>query len=158
MHQVLQLQNSDHSLCCARHWSLDAGRLARDLTTSLDRLPRGATAISDLSPHFVDAVERAWVWATLKYGAGRIRTGHVLLALLKTPGLRSVTIGISREFEKIKVDQLTDELEQIVAGSPEDQPGWPRAGAEMTSALTSGEPGEASDALAPSRRWAGRKP
>jgi type VI secretion system protein VasG len=115
IHQVLQLQNSDlHAM--VRALDLDAGKLARDLTASLDRLPRGATAISDLSPHFVDAVERAWVWATLKYGASQVRTGHILLALLKTPGLRSIVIGISREFEKIKTDQLTDEFEQITSG------------------------------------------
>jgi type VI secretion system protein VasG len=146
MHQVLQLQNSDLH-CIVRALELDAGKLARDLTTTLDRLPRGATAISDLSPHFVDAVERAWVWATLKYGAGRIRTGHILLALLKTPGLRSVTIGISREFEKIKVDQLTDELEQITSGSPEAA----LAAGEGTDFASAGEPGEASEALAPAQ-------
>src|ERR1700736_3706128 len=146
MHQVLQLQNSDLH-CIVRGLELDAGRLARDLTTTLDRLPRGATAISDLSPHFVDAVERAWGWATLKYGAGRIRTGHILLALLKTPGLRTVTIGISREFEKIKVDQLTDELEQITSGSPEAA----LAAGEGNDFASSGEPGEASAALAPAQ-------
>jgi type VI secretion system protein VasG len=146
MHQVLQLQNSDLH-CIVRALDLDASKLARDLTTTLDRLPRGATAISDLSPHFVDAVERAWVWATLKYGSGRIRTGHILLALLKTPGLRSVTIGISREFEKIKVDQLTDELEQIASGSPEAA----LAASEGSDFAASGEPGEASDAMAPAQ-------
>ncbi|MFL6606214.1 MAG: type VI secretion system ATPase TssH, partial [Steroidobacteraceae bacterium] len=146
MHQVLQLQNSDLH-CIVRALELDAGKLARDLTTTLDRLPRGATAISDLSPHFVDAVERAWVWATLKYGSGRIRTGHILLALLKTPGLRTVTIGISREFEKIKVDQLTDELEQLTSGSPEAA----LAASEASDFAASGEPGEASQALAPAQ-------
>jgi type VI secretion system protein VasG len=146
MHQVLQLQNSDLH-CIVRALDLDASKLARDLTTTLDRLPRGATAISDLSPHFVDAVERAWVWATLKYGSGRIRTGHILLALLKTPGLRSVTIGISREFDKIKVDQLTDELEQIASGSPEAA----LAASEGSDFAASGEPGEASDAMAPAQ-------
>src|SRR5882762_8071596 len=134
MHQVLQLQNSDlHGI--VRALELDAGKLARDLTTTLDRLPRGATAISDLSPHFVDAVERAWVWATLKYGSGRIRTGHILVALLKTPGLRSVTIGISREFE------------QITSGSPEAA----LAAGEGSDFASSGEPGEASEALAPAQ-------
>jgi type VI secretion system protein VasG len=146
MHQVMQLQNSDLH-CIVRALDLNASKLARDLTTTLDRLPRGATAIADLSPHLVDAVERAWVWATLKYGAAQIRTGHVLLALLKTPSLRSITLGISREFETIKPDQLADELEQITAGSPE---------AAMTASDGSGlaagaEPGEASDALAPAQ-------
>jgi type VI secretion system protein VasG len=146
MHQVMQLQGSDlHSI--VRVLDLDASKLARDLTASLERLPRGATAISDLSPHFVDAVERAWVWATLKYGSGRIRTGHVLLALLKTPGLRSVAIGISREFEKIKVDQFTDEFEQITADSPEAA----LAAGETSDFASSGEPGEASEALAPAQ-------
>src|SRR5512132_4030254 len=47
-HQILQLPDSDlHRVL--RHFGVDSGRLARDLTESLDRLPRGATAISDLS-------------------------------------------------------------------------------------------------------------
>jgi type VI secretion system protein VasG len=146
MHQVLQLQNSDLHLI-VRSMDLDAAKLARDLTTTLDRLPRGATAISDLSPHFVDAVERAWVWATLKYGDSKVRTGHILLALLKTPGLRSALLGISREFEKIKPDQLTDEIEQITSSSPEA--GLAASdGSDFTSA---GEPGEASGAMAPAQ-------
>src|SRR5271169_5879875 len=67
LHQILQLQSSDLQLI-VRHFELDAGKLAADVTAALDRLPRGATAIADLSPHIEDVVERAWVWATLRYG------------------------------------------------------------------------------------------
>src|ERR1700760_1466158 len=114
LHQVLQLQNSDIH-CAVRALDLDAGKLARDLTTTLDRLPRGATAISDLSPHLVDGVERAWVWSTLKFRDAQIRSGHVILALLKTPALRNVLVGMSREFEKINADQLADNFDQTTA-------------------------------------------
>src|SRR6266403_4113751 len=107
IHQILQLQGSDvHAI--VRAFNLDPGKIARDVTETLDRLPRGATSISDLSPHIEDAVERAWVWATLKYGDTQVRTGYVVLAMLKTPTLRNVLLSVTREFEKIKPEQLTD--------------------------------------------------
>ena len=56
--QLLQLQDSDlHRII--RHYELDAGVLAKNVTDALDRLPRGASAISDLSEHIEDSVERA---------------------------------------------------------------------------------------------------
>src|SRR5438132_11526525 len=63
IHQILQQQNSDLHVIL-RGFGIDAGRLARDMTDALDRLPRGATSISDLSAHIEDATERAWVWST----------------------------------------------------------------------------------------------
>ena len=146
LHQVLQLQISDVH-CIVRALDLDAARLARDLTVALDRLPRGATAISDLSPHLIDAVERAWVWATLKYQASQIRTAHVVLALLKTPALRGLLSGISREFDKIKPDELADNLERITASSPEAD----LAASDGSGLAAGAEPGEASGALAPAQ-------
>ena len=146
LHQVLQLQTSDIH-CIVRALDLDGARLAHDLTVALDRLPRGATAISDLSPHLIDAVERAWVWATLKYQASRIRSAHVLLALLKTPALRGLLGGISREFDKIKPDELADHLEQITASSPEAN----LAASDATGLAAGAEPGETSGALAPAQ-------
>ncbi|HTY92380.1 MAG TPA: type VI secretion system ATPase TssH [Steroidobacteraceae bacterium] len=145
-HQILQLQNSDvHAI--VRAFNLDPSRLARDMTEALDRLPRGATSISDLSSHFEDVIERAWVWATLKYGDGQVRTGHVLLAMLKLPNLKNVLLGMSREFDKIKPDQLADDFEKIVASSPEAA-----LGATDGSGLAGqAAPGEASDALAPAQ-------
>jgi type VI secretion system protein VasG len=143
-HQILQLQHSDlHSI--VRHFGLDGARLATDLTTALDRLPRGATSISDLSAHVEDTVERAWVWATLRFGVAQVRSGHLVLAMLKTPSLRNVLVGMSREFERIKPEQLTDEFEQILAGSPEASLG----AADGTALGGAAAPGDASGALAP---------
>src|SRR2546430_1741560 len=86
IHQILQQQNSDlHTI--VRAYSVDPGRLANDALEALDRLPRGATSVSDFSPHISEAVERGWVWSTLRYSDAQVRTGHVLLAALKAPGL-----------------------------------------------------------------------
>jgi type VI secretion system protein VasG len=141
--QILQTPDSD-LLRIVRHFELDSSRLARDVTESLDRLPRGASSISDLSAHVENAVERGWVYATLMFGEPRVRTGHLVVGLLKTPSLRNALIGISRQFEHIKADTLTEDFARIVNGSPED-----RLGPTDGSALAA--PGEASDAMAPAQ-------
>jgi type VI secretion system protein VasG len=117
--QVLQLPDSDiHRII--KYAGLDPSRIAADVTASLDKLPRGATAISDFSPHLEEAVERGWLYASLLYRESRVRTGHMILGMLKTPGLRNVFTGVSREFAKLKGDELSDDLPKIVEGSPED--------------------------------------
>ncbi|MBP9905597.1 MAG: type VI secretion system ATPase TssH [Rhodoferax sp.] len=144
MHQILSSNDSDiHRI--VRHFDVDASKLAADLTRSLDKLPRGATAISDLSEHIENAVERAWVYGTLKYGDSQVRSAYILVGLVKTSGLRSILYGISREFEKLGIDALSEKLGEIVKGSPED------ALAASDGTGLSGVPGEASGAMAPAQ-------
>src|SRR5262249_37830880 len=64
---IIQASDSDfHRI--VRHFEIDSSRLAKDITDALDRLPRGATSISDLSTHVESAVERGWVYGTLMFG------------------------------------------------------------------------------------------
>jgi type VI secretion system protein VasG len=141
--QILQTQDTDvHRI--VRHFELDPSRLAKDVTDALDRLPRGATSISDLSAHVENAVERGWVYATLMFGEPRVRTGHLMVGMLKTPSLRNALMAISKQFEKIKPDTLTDDFAKIVSGSPEDHLG-------ATDGSSTAAPGEASDAMAPAQ-------
>ncbi|KVD37947.1 type VI secretion system ATPase TssH [Burkholderia ubonensis] len=131
--QILQRPDGDlHRIL--RRFEVDAAALDRAIVAALDRLPRGAGSVSDLSAHIDDAVERAWVYATLKYDAAQIRGAMLLLAILKTPQLRSVLYGIAREFERVVPDVLADALEAIVDGSPEAQPAA-RAGPGGDAAL-----------------------
>ena len=96
-----RLQDSDlHRII--RHFELDPSKLAADITGALDKLPRGATSISDLSQHVEDAVERGWVFGTLMFGESQVRTGHLLLGALKTTTLRNALYAISRQFELVK--------------------------------------------------------
>jgi type VI secretion system protein VasG len=107
MYQILQGQDSDlHRIL--REFQIDPSRLARDLTATLDRLPRGATSISDLSSHVEEAVERAWVYASLLFGESQVRTGHLMVGILKTGGLRNALLSMSKEFDRIKIDTLVE--------------------------------------------------
>jgi type VI secretion system protein VasG len=146
IHQILQLQDSDlHRLI--RQFNLEPSRLAADITESLDRLPRGSTTISDLSAHVEEAVERAWVFATLMYGEAQVRTGYLLLGIVETRGLRNVLLSISKEFDKVKPEMLKDRFAELVAGSPED-------GQRASDGFQMGggaAPGEASGAMAPAQ-------
>ena len=117
-HQILQQQDSDlHRIFAA--FQIDLGRLAKNMTEALDRLPRGATSISDLSSQVEEAVERGWVYGSLMFGDTHVRTGHLVVGALKTSVLRNALSAMSREMEKIKSDRLTDEFVAIVDGSPE---------------------------------------
>ena len=144
LHQILQLQDSDlHRIIKA--FSIDPARLVKDLTESLDRLPRGATSISDLSSHVEDAVERGWVYGTLMFGENQVRSVHLVVGLLKTKELRNQLLAISKEFDKVKVDTITDRYNEVVGGSPEE-------GLSTTDGSQVGGgavPGEAAGAMSP---------
>ncbi|MBK8337851.1 MAG: type VI secretion system ATPase TssH [Sterolibacteriaceae bacterium] len=140
--QIVQAQDTDWHRAI-KHFGLDVNVLAKDITNALDRLPRGSTSISDLAENISDAVERGWVYGTLKFGESQVRTGHLLFGMLKTRSLANRLLGISKEFDKIKPDSLGDEFAKITAGSPEENL---RA---SDGSGVGGEPGEASGAMSP---------
>ena len=146
IHQVLQLPDSDlHKII--RHFQLNPSTLAADITAALDRLPRGATSISDLSAHLEEAVERAWVYGSLMFSESAIRTGHLVVGILKTRDLRNHLFGISKEFEKVKIEALCDGYDKICEGSPESG----QSPTDGTGMAAGAAPGEASGALAPAQ-------
>jgi type VI secretion system protein VasG len=141
IHQLLQLQDSDlHRIL--RHFECDPARVAEGVTQALDNLSRGATSV-DLSDTVCMAAERGWVYASLKFGEAQVRTGYLIVGILNTRELKNALLRISKEFEKIKLETLTDNFAKIVGGSPEDGLN-PTDGFKLGGA---GAPGEASGAV-----------
>jgi type VI secretion system protein VasG len=137
--QILNNPDSDlHRII--RHFNLDTAAIASDLTQALDRLPRGASSISDISQFIDTAVERGWVYGSLMFGENQVRSGHLIVGMLKTPSLRGALMGLSKQFDKINSDELAAKFGQIVSGSPEEGQRASDSGAA---------PGEASEAIAP---------
>jgi type VI secretion system protein VasG len=90
---------------------------------------------------------KGWVYATLMFkdspGAHRAFAGRDA----EDPDLRNALLAISREFDKIKLDELTERFADIVAASPE-------AGLRAADGSQVGggaAPGEASEAMAPAQ-------
>jgi type VI secretion system protein VasG len=120
--QIVNLPDSDlHHI--VRHFELDSARLVADLQAALERLPRGASGIEDFSEHIPEAVKEAWMYGTLLFGDAQVRSGYLLIGILKYDRLREVLLRTSREFAKIKLETLTDEFASIVKGSPEEAQG-----------------------------------
>ncbi|MCS5583493.1 MAG: type VI secretion system ATPase TssH, partial [Pseudomonadales bacterium] len=146
LHQILQLQDSDlHHII--RQFNLDPSRLAKDITAALDRLPRGSTSISDLSAHVEEAVERGWVYGTLMFGESQVRTGYLMIGVVKTKGLVRELTSISEEFNKVNADTLIDRFSEVVGGSPEEAL-QANDGFQVGGGVA---PGEASGAVAPAQ-------
>jgi type VI secretion system protein VasG len=145
VHQLLQMPDSD-LVRIVRHYELDPATLARDVTAALDRLPRGSTSVTDLSSQLIDAVERAWVYGTLMFGESQIRSSHLIIGMLKTSGLKNALLGLSSQFEKVKVEHLSEHFASLLSAAPEAQ-------MVATDGFSGGAgvmaPGETSGAIAP---------
>jgi type VI secretion system protein VasG len=135
--QMLQHPEGDFQRV-VRELGLDISRIAADLTRSLEKLPRGASAVEDLSPHVDAAMEQAWMAASLIFGDGRVRTGHLLLAMVKDPELGRALRAMSPQFEKLSADKLGELFGGALQRAPE----------AALSATTTSEASEASPASA----------
>ncbi len=136
--QLRQVENGDLSKIVEK-FDLNLARLQSDFMIALDSLPRGASSISDLSSHIDEAVERAWTYASVMYGASRVRSAHLIIGAFKSTSLRNALLAISREFDKIKVDRLMDGLDTLLAGSSES--------VGDSDLAVAGQPGMASGAM-----------
>jgi type VI secretion system protein VasG len=120
-----------------RHYDIDVSRLNRELTRTLDQLKTGNARAPELSIEILDLMREAWNLASLEYGAGRIRSGYLLVALLTDRTLSNRARTGSAELAKIKADELQKNLPDIIAGSSEDA----EAGVAPAAVGTPGAPG-----------------
>ncbi len=121
LNQILTLQDTDlHHIL--NTFGINHAKLATDMTAAMSKLPRGGGgAYVDFSDRVVQLMECGWKYASLMFNSPKIRTGHLVVALVKEQGLRNYLYAVSREFEKIKPDLLTDDFAKIVAKSPEEE-------------------------------------
>jgi len=103
----------------ARHYEVNIDRLTKDVSTSLDRLKTGNSRTPGLSDRLPQWFQNAWLLASVDFGAARVRSGHLLLALLSNEGTARLARDASREFNHISVESLAQKLEEITADSSE---------------------------------------
>ncbi|MFJ1214853.1 type VI secretion system ATPase TssH [Burkholderia pyrrocinia] len=101
---------------------VDPHALRADLERELTRLKTGNTRTPVFSVHLIALFEQAWLIASLDSQLGRIRSGHLLLALLTAPDLAQFAQRMSSQFAEVNVTDLKHKFDEIVAGSSEAEP------------------------------------
>jgi type VI secretion system protein VasG len=118
---VKLLESSDTDLTrIFRHYDIDAGRVSRELTRSLDQLRTGNSRAPELSLELISLMREAWVLTSLEFNASQIRSGFLLTALLTDRSLSLRAQDSSRELAKIQADRLQREVRDLVEGTAED--------------------------------------
>ncbi len=133
---ILQQERTDLSLS-ADHYKLDRARLLSDLAGVINGFRKNETDMPGVANSVIDILDRGWHYATLFFGETQIRTGHLLVAGLKSNEIRRALNNISQEFAKINVDALAAEHRAIWAGS-EEETMRPMDGSGLAGAGTDG--------------------
>lgn len=120
-HVLLQLLAIDD--CDVRpilhHYEVVTERLQAQLRAALSGFKVGNTRTPALSPQIARWIERAWVVASIEYGQDRVRSGHLLLALLDDQELRRWVLASAAELEKVHPDDLRNRLVQLISSTSE---------------------------------------
>ena len=136
---LLQKDRTDLALT-ADHFKLSRAKLLADATAVVNGFRKNETEMPGISNQVADALDRGWHYATLLFGETQIRTGHLLVAILKSLELRRALVGISPEFAKISVEEVAAGHRSIWAESeegnlrPMDGSGIAAASSEGTTA------------------------
>ncbi len=120
--KLLEDKSSDFHQIFAS-FNVNAEKVSSDLNKSLERLKTGNEHPPALSNYLVSLIKQAWLQASLEQGNASVRSGHLLLALLKDDSLSMLTSGISPELEKLNYEKLSANFEAITENSSETNQG-----------------------------------
>ena len=138
MLHLLQKDRTDLALT-ADHFKLNRAKLIADATAAVNGFRKNETEMPGISNQVADALDRGWHYATLLFGETQIRTGHLLVAMLKSIELRRALVGISPEFGKIPVDEVAVGHRSIWSESEEGNL-RPMDGSGIAAASAGGRP------------------
>jgi type VI secretion system protein VasG len=136
---LLDEPKSDFALLCQR-FEVSPTALQRDLEAELGRFKNGNSRTPVFSAHLPKLLEHAWLIASLDAHTARIRSGHLLLALLTEPDLQQLALRGSKLFVKFKLDELKHKLPDLTADSVE----------AADAVVVAGDAPDTSDEAAPS--------
>jgi type VI secretion system protein VasG len=114
--KLLEVDNSDIRRIL-RQFDVAPERLEKELGQILAGFKTGNTRTPALSGHIPELLEQAWTYASIEFGETRIRSGHLLVALVAVPELRRLVPA--KSLADINVETLQKNFHALVESSVE---------------------------------------
>jgi type VI secretion system protein VasG len=104
-----------------KQFEINQGVTVRELTKSLDRLKTGNARAPEISADIVEWLRETWVMTSLNFQSARIRSGHLLTALLSHANLARRLLDDCPSLKNIKVEQLIANIATLLRETGEEQ-------------------------------------
>jgi type VI secretion system protein VasG len=121
-----------------KQFEINQGVTVRELTKSLDRLKTGNARAPEISADIVEWLRETWVMTSLNFQSARIRSGHLLTALLAHANLARRLIDDCPSLKNIKVEQLIANIATLLRETGEEQYDVAETASGVPSATTPG--------------------
>ncbi len=104
-----------------RQYNLDLNKVKRELDAALNQFKTGNSRGPDLSFEILDAIREGWVLASLEYGAVRVRSAHLLLAMLNDRSMGTRIRAASSELNKLNAETVQRDLSGLLRASKSEE-------------------------------------
>jgi len=136
--KLMEVENTDIRRIL-RQFEIAPEALERELGKALDGFKTGNQRTPALSAMLPKLFEAAWGWASIEFGEAKIRSGHILVALLADAELRRLVSVSARSLEKINLETLTKNFHALTEASSEARDA--RALGDAGTAMSGGDAG-----------------
>ena len=124
-HWLLHMLMNDRSdiTIALQHYGVDRAKVLMEVQKSIDSYKKGVTEMPGFAAQVIDLLDRGWHYATLLFGEPSIRTGHMLVALLKDAQLSQALPTVSPTLAGLNVDTVANDARAVWATSEEEDMG-----------------------------------
>nr|WP_321455759.1 type VI secretion system ATPase TssH [uncultured Cohaesibacter sp.] len=122
VHWIFHILSNDRSdmTITLNHYGIDRGRVLTNVAEIINNFRVNVTEMPSISENMIECLDRSWHFATLLFGEVQIRTGHVLVAMLKNKDLTQALRQISKELAELDANDLVSNAAAIWRESDEE--------------------------------------
>jgi len=118
-YHILRNDRSDVAMTLAEQ-GIDKGRVMADFEKAIAGYKKNVTEMPSISGPIQTVLEQGWFYATLLFGEAQIRTGHLLIAALRSKDIRQSLVQITPILTTLDTDRIAGDARTVWAQSEEE--------------------------------------